>query len=455
MRTWIIGFLALITLMIVTALPAMAAEEQVTTQECTLPQVSIPTMDHEFTGSADTIVLEAGGSANIQVIGEVVDPDSPPPFMDETRTMQNGESWTVDLPTDWGQADQFGHDEIHYTVHATNACGYKGYGWDIWKDHVPPPPPPTDDFTAVAIPNCVNNTYSIQIYGPEGVPFTVQGPLQGALGIPPVTIYVTFRIGDQVKTLTLIVPIPAAGSCDKKETSYEKTFPCVAPDGGEAVYAARWVYGDHVMVGSWQDFYGKELTLTNDNSVPSDTFEYRRFPEGITLDEARKLNPETSAVYIGTSTVNSWLAGQEPNSCTPHPEMENSDTTSPCPTCPPAVCLLTPGHFVAVHNQWVGLTADKTPLVFVTKAQAVASGLKDAGSECGLCATWLINKTDQTVFITEGSTAYDIAVAINLAEGSPATHYLNRHMKAALIALQNWRQAAKMSEWYSYTTLAS
>lgn len=123
------------------------------------------------------------------------------------------------------------------------------------------------------------------------------------------------------------------------------------------------------------------------------------------------------------------------------------DKDDGCPDCPPAQCLLQPGNFVKVANQWVGLTTDSTPLVFVTEDEAEASGLTSAGSECGLCAEHLVR--GDTVFVTEGSTAYDIAVALNISEGSPAPNYLNRHMEEALTALRNWQNAGKVDGWHS------
>lgn len=130
----------------------------------------------------------------------------------------------------------------------------------------------------------------------------------------------------------------------------------------------------------------------------------------------------------------------------PEPEGEPIGTT--CPDCPPAVCLLQPGSFVKVANQYVGLTADNNPLVFATENEAVGSGLSEAGYECGLCAEHLVR--GDTVFITTGSTVYDIAVALNIAEGSPFTHYGFRHMEEAQNALRAWREAGKVDGWYSF-----
>lgn len=125
----------------------------------------------------------------------------------------------------------------------------------------------------------------------------------------------------------------------------------------------------------------------------------------------------------------------------------------PCPTCPDRFeCNLEPGKYVQVHNHWVGLSVKNVPTVFATEQDAKNSGLASNGSECGLCAKWLVNMENQTVFITEGATPYDIALALNLAEGSPVPNYLNRHMAAALIALRNWKVAGgKADGWYSYS----
>lgn len=126
------------------------------------------------------------------------------------------------------------------------------------------------------------------------------------------------------------------------------------------------------------------------------------------------------------------------------------ETEHVCIDCPPAQCLLTPGHYVQVHQHWVGLSEAGNAVVFATAEEAAASGLTFAGMECGLCSQYLVNTTDQTVYVAMGSNQYDIAVAINLAEGSPATNYLDRHWRQAGAALMRFRANFGVAQEYSY-----
>lgn len=159
--------------------------------------------------------------------------------------------------------------------------------------------------------------------------------------------------------------------------------------------------------------------------------------------------PSWPACDAKLSDILPWQIEEWFYRCEPQAQVVEPTATpeAPCPDCPPAQCLLQPGNFVQVANQYVGLTTDSNPLVFTNEDEAINSGLVRAGYECGLCAEHLVR--EGTVFITTGSTAYDIAVALNLAEGSPFPNYGNRHMAAAQHALQEWAKAEKVDGWYS------
>lgn len=289
-------------------------------------------------------------------------------------------------------------------------------------------------------------------------------PLNGDLKNSPFTLHATvFFKTNQPDQIPLEGSFPSASECGTKPpkppkppvtVNMEFTFPCLSPDGlDNRVHAMQWVYlldGNVEMAGDVIYFESKEGTLTSTNAKPGDNFRFWTFPEGVSLDEARTMGV-AGATYVGISTVNNWLAGIERGSCTPQ-VVTNNDAGSTCQDCPPAICALQPGSFVAVANQFVGLSDDgQTVSVFATKADADASGLRDAGGECSYCVVHLIDAQNGKVYITSGATAYDIAVAIQMVEQvKDVPHFTNAQFAAAQRALDNWKAAGKISGWYSY-----
>lgn len=151
MQFRIVKFVLLIAILAIAGLIFPSGSMQAT---CPKPQVSVPG-HHVWDGSPDTIVLVSGGPAQVRVEGTF--PISGGTYLNETRTMQNGDSWTLPVPsTPWGQPDNFGTYEIHYVVHASNQCGYSGYDWDRWyheeSTQTPTPDTPTETPTETPTP---------------------------------------------------------------------------------------------------------------------------------------------------------------------------------------------------------------------------------------------------------------------------------------------------------------
>lgn len=129
----------------------------------------------------------------------------------------------------------------------------------------------------------------------------------------------------------------------------------------------------------------------------------------------------------------------------PPPPPARQIEDKPCPTCPPAKCLLKNDSFVLAGGQWIGLV-DGSPYFYSSKANALLDGLEFAGYECSLC---LLNwKFTNGLFFGPGSTVWDSAQYLAKWEGRNLT---NQDLRRASFARDIWYAEGKPNEgvWVS------
>jgi hypothetical protein len=225
----------------------------------------------------------------------------------------------------------------------------------------------------------------------------------------------------------------------------------MTPAFSEGVYSMQWRGNPP---GELYTFSGKEGTLTYADVHPGDEFDFWKYPEGMSLEEARRYGISVAS-YIGYSTVNEWIAGQQQASCTPHVE-KNSDEGGKCPACQglPEVCEnitegkdgiiahIANGYLVVANRSFDAATSDwgnRTGhywIYFSTEKPNVDGlSLVDYDDQCTQCATWAWMYKDGQIsyYYGIGSTIYGLTPIIQQTEG---LDYEAAHQKAIRISRQ-------------------